>query len=713
MTSGFSQLSPSIQHHLVNTLGWPSLRPLQQEAIAPVTAGESCLLLAPTAGGKTEAAMLPLLTRMETEAWTGTSVLYLCPLRALLNNLEPRLTAYAQWVGRTVGVRHGDTGAGARKRQLRDPPDVLLTTPESLEAILVSEFVDHRRFFAAVRAVVVDEIHSFAGDDRGWHLLALLERLEALAGRPLQRIGLSATVGSPAALLVWLTGGRGDGRVDGRVGGRVVAPELSAAIATDLTLDYVGTVRNAASVIAALHQGEKRLVFADSRSVVEQLALELRKRDVTTFVSHSSLSRELRRQSEEAFASARDCVIASTSTLELGVDVGDLDRVVQIQAPCTVASMMQRLGRTGRRPGTTPNLLMLTTNDEHLLRAAGVLLLWSEGFVEPIVGPAEPWHIVAQQALGLALQEHRLDIGAWGSVARRAGLVPRDASLAGLLEHLSSTGFLDRDGDVVFVGPRAEQRFGRRHFMELTAAFSAAPEIRIRHQGDDIGGIDPLALTTKRHGPLIITLAGRSWRVRSVDWRRRVAWVEPSSDVGSSRWSGGSTSEHWHLTDAKRRILLAAEPTGVTLSARARDRIARLREDRGHLVSHMGRVIVDEGDGGACRWWTWAGQRANVSLQSGLRAVAPLLSGEAVTNEYVSLPGGTTAAELQRALGLMRRRPEVLTVPPPLDPEAMAGLKFSELLPAQLLAQTVGARMLDPAAARRVLASQPISVCHR
>jgi ATP-dependent Lhr-like helicase len=214
--------------------------------------------------------------------------------------------------------------------------------------MLVSANVDHRSLFGGVQAVVVDEVHAFAGDDRGWHLLAVLERLSRIAGRPLQRVGLSATVGNPADLLRWLQGAAPDRRP-----GTVIAPGMPAVLAPvtgpppgDVELDFVGSVGNAATVIAKLHPGEKRLVFCDSRQLVEELGAALRDRDITAFVSHASLSADERRRAEEAFAEARDCVIVSTSTLELGIDVGDLDRVIQINAPRTVAAFLQRLGRT-------------------------------------------------------------------------------------------------------------------------------------------------------------------------------------------------------------------------------------------------------------------------------------------------------------------------------------------------------------------------------
>jgi ATP-dependent helicase Lhr and Lhr-like helicase len=160
---GLDRLHPVVVHHIVNSLGWPSLRALQEEAAGPVLDGADALLLAPTAGGKTEAAVFPLLTAMDQQRWGGLSVLYVCPLKALLNNLLPRLETYTGWLGRRAAIWHGDVTASARQRILREPPDVLLTTPESLEAMLISLKVEHRRLFTGLRAIVVDEVHAFAG----------------------------------------------------------------------------------------------------------------------------------------------------------------------------------------------------------------------------------------------------------------------------------------------------------------------------------------------------------------------------------------------------------------------------------------------------------------------------------------------------------------------------------------------------------------------
>lgn len=383
--AAFAALHPVIQHHVVNTLGWDRLRPLQAEAVEPLLGGDDALLLAPTAGGKTEAALFPLLTRMAEGGWRGTSLLYVGPLKALLNNLQPRVDRYAAWLGRAAAVRHGDTPAMDRRRLVVDRPDILLTTPESLEAMLVSATVDPRVLLGEVRAVVVDEVHAFAGDDRGWHLLAVLERVARLAGQPLQRVGLSATVGNAEALLGWLQGSGQATRTRS-----LVNPAAEAAVPPELALDYVGSLANAAKVIAAFHRGEKRLVFAETRASVEEVAVHLRGLGVATFVSHSSLAAGERRRAEQAFAEARDCAIVSTSTLELGIDVGDLDRVVQVGAPGSVAAFLQRLGRAGRRVGSSRNVLFLATTEEELVGAAALLSLWADDYVEPVLPPPGP-----------------------------------------------------------------------------------------------------------------------------------------------------------------------------------------------------------------------------------------------------------------------------------------------------------------------------------
>lgn len=688
--SGFDQLHPVVQHHVVNTLGWSSLRALQEEAIPPILRGDDALLLAPTAGGKTEAALFPVLTRMASEGWSGTSVLYVCPLRALLNNLEPRVGGYAGWLGRTAAVRHGDTGAGARKRQVLDRPDLLLTTPESLESMLVSTLANPHELFRDLRAVVIDEVHAFAGDDRGWHLLAVLERVSRIAGRPLQRIGLSATVGNAPELLSWL---QGSNRSAG-IGSSVVAPDSAPSATVDMQLDFVGSEGNAAKLISALNRGEKRLVFADSRRTVETVALALRERGVETFVSHSSLSADVRRQAEEAFSTARDCVIVSTSTLELGIDVGDLDRVLQIGAPNTVASVLQRLGRTGRRPGTTRNMLFLALDDNQFLIAVGLLLLWSEGYVEPIKAPPLPLHIAAQQLLGLTLQERRIGRGAWDEWWNGLGLASAEQWRA-IEEHLVATGHLDVDGDLLFVGPEAERRYGGVHYRDLMAVFTADPQVTVLHGREEIGALDPMVFMRKSDGPRLVTLGGRGWQVNHVDWKRRKAFVEPSPVADPSKWSGMPQPLSYELCQAIQRVLLGAGLPGVHLSDRASRTLERLRDEYAGRVSDGPLVVVN--DGNRAQWWNWSGARMNATYIAALESVAPELLDDTRSpgNWRVNLRGDATPGALKDALQRARQTLGVSLedARPQVDTASLRQLKFNELLLSENAARVVEARV--------------------
>lgn len=667
-------LNSAIEYHVVNSLGWPSLRPLQEASITPIRSGTDCLLVAPTAGGKTEAAVFPLLSNMMDASWQGLTVIYVTPLKALLNNLLPRLTKYADWGGRRVALWHGDVGDGERRRILAEPPDILLTTPESLEAMLVSRRVSHHRLFRHVRAIVVDEVHSFAASDRGWHLLAVLERLQQVASRPIQRIGLSATLGNPDEVLQWLQGSNAS-----RGAPTQVVRDLSTIAHPEVTLDYVGSLENAAEILSRLFVGEKRLVFCQARAQAEELAYELRRRDVTTYVSHSSLSVDERRISEQAFAEARDCVIVATSTLELGIDIGDLDRMIQIDAPFSVSAFLQRLGRTGRRPRTTRNALFLATELDGFARAAGLLVLWSRGFVEPIVAPPHPRHIAAQQLLALALQEGRIPAAGWQDWWAGCGVMDGAAEV---LEYLVAEDFLVADGDFLMIGPTAERAFGRRNFMDLLSSFIADLEIRVLEGTKEIGSVAPIALPKDvADGLRPLLLNGRAWRVDDVEWEKRRAHVRAHPEKGKVRWSSDSIAEPSELVSARRDVLLGEDPP-VTLSARAVRQLEHLRDLRTDDVDADG-LVLHRGTKGATLWG-FGGLRAHGTLIAALGETAV----EAIAdNEMIRFPDGITVAELRAA--------DVEAALPAVPPEAVEGLKFSAALPVEMATATLAERFVD------------------
>lgn len=699
MTSGFDRLHPSLQHHIVNSLGWRDLRPLQAAAIDPVLDGAHCLLLAPTAGGKTEAGVFPVLSRLATERWRPLSTLYLCPLRALLNNLHPRLERYLAFTGHRAGLWHGDVGAGQRRRLLVEPPDLLLTTPESLEAMLMSTRVDAEVTFADLRAVIVDEVHAFAGDDRGWHLLAVLARLERLAGRPLQRIGLSATVGNPDDLLAWLTPGATGRRV-------VVAPPAGPRATPEVAIDYVGTLDNAATVIAGLHHGEKRLVFVDSRSRAERLTSELRAKDVTTFVTHASLSQEQRRQAEHAFAEGSDCVIVATSALELGIDVGDLDRVIQIDAPSSVASFLQRLGRSGRRAGATSNTLFLATREESLVQACGITRLWRAGYVEPVTPPPMPAHLLAHQLLALALQEGAVGGRTWTEWLGDPPVFGPDVALLddAVVEHLVAHGYLHTDGGMLSIGRQADLELGRRNFIDLTSVFTTPPVFTVLAGRREVGHVHDLGIAAAfqtRDGPPVLLLGGRGWRILEVDWRRRRVHVELTDRKGRIRYQGTTQVLSNELSRSIGAVLAGDDP-GVPLSRRAATALDEARDEFPGLRAD-GATYLRRRPDGATQWWTFAGLRANLELAARLGR----RSTGAIDNLSIRLPDDTTAPDVRAALDLTTPVDELLD----LAEEATDGLKFANCIPDWLADSILLARLTDPEAVQAVV-NAPIVTGH-
>ena len=678
--TAFDLLHPALQHHIVNSLGWSKLRPLQEATIEPLLRGEHAILLAPTAGGKTEAAAFPVFSRMLTEDWRGLSVLYICPIKALLNNLESRLAYYGGLLGRRVGIWHGDVSASAKNQIKREPPDILLTTPESLEVMLVSQQIDHERMFGSLRCVVIDEVHAFAGDDRGWHLLYVLERITRIAGQEVQRLGLSATVGNPDDLRDWLAGGCEKPR-------QVINPPADRGAEPNIEIDWVGNLQNAALVISRLHRGEKRLVFCDSRARVEELSMLLRAQGTKTFVSHSCLSLEERTAAELAFSEGENCVIVATSTLELGIDVGDLDRVIQIDAPGTVSSVLQRMGRTGRRPGSERNYLFLVTKEEAFLQVAALMQLWSEGFVEPIAPPPLPFHIFAQQIMALALQQNGITLADWPQwLVHVPGLerLPVER-LNQLVQDMVHNGILHSDGGVMSIGESGERHFGRKNFMELFSVFLSPPLVKVIHGKQEIGEVHQSTFLVRNDGPSVLTLAGRSWQTNYIDWARRKAFVEPTDIRGKSRWLSSGEPLHFDLCQAMTRVL-SREGTPVAFSRRAMEKIEELRAIHDWVEPNTNFLIRDAD--GNITWWTFAGKRANSALVAAFRSDERKISFDDVA---IFLPGHEDLDYWRTEIGLLFNEGGTAWMVR-LDEAFVEELKFSECLDDETQEKELSAR---------------------
>src|SRR5690554_4742253 len=292
---------------------------------------------------------------------SGVGVLYIAPIKALLNNQAERLGRYTEMVGLHRFVWHGDQSASKKQAFSKQPDELLMTTPESLEVMFISSKVPVKSFFEDLRVVIIDEVHAMAGSDRGAHLMSIIERLVEVSRHDVQRVGLSATVGNPDAILKWLAG---SSERDGEVVNPPSPPAKRELLIT--CRDSLGALSRDAAVSA---RGQKSLFFCQSRAVTESVATQMRDEGTTVFVHHSSVSKEEREDAEARFSRGRDVCIVCTSTLELGIDVGDLDRVFQANATDTVSSFMQRMGRTGRRAGQAANMTFFCESPETVLQA--------------------------------------------------------------------------------------------------------------------------------------------------------------------------------------------------------------------------------------------------------------------------------------------------------------------------------------------------------
>jgi ATP-dependent Lhr-like helicase len=606
------RLHPHVQHAVVNDLGWRALRPVQSLTIDAVLDGANAVVLAPTAGGKTEAAIFPILSQILTEDRQPVSALYVCPIRALLNNQEERLGRYARMVGLDVFKWHGDV-SDARKRHFRSAPaHILMTTPESLEVMLISARTDARALFQNLSTVIIDEVHAFAGDDRGAHLAAILERLVMLGERDIQRIGLSATVGNPHLIGEWLQG-------SSKRPFRLVDPPTPRA-ARDLRIDFCEDLEDAVPGIAQLARGKKSLVFVESRSKAERVAHALGGSGVEVFIHHSSVSRADRALAEEQFAHGQNTAIVCTATMELGIDVGDLDQVIQMDAPGSVASFLQRLGRTGRREGTRANCTFFCLSPESLLQSVALLRLAEVGWVEDVRPAVHALHVLAHQVMALALQE--------GGISRHrllpwiAAAYPFSSVRPGRLHELIDT-MLERDilyeaDGLLSLGKRGEKLYGRKNFFELYAVFTAAPMMHVLHGKDDVGCVQALfvSMHDQNHGPLCFRLSGRAWEVSHVDWSKGILHVRPAERGRVPNWIGLPGTLSTHLTQAMMGVLVREEGEAGWLTRGAALELKSLRETYASLLDGETAPLEELPNG--VTWHTFAGGSVNRLLSAGL-----------------------------------------------------------------------------------------------
>lgn len=701
MSSVFARFAPRLQEAIVSRLGWTSLRPVQEEAGRAILDGLNAVVLAPTAGGKTEASMFPAISRLIEDPTESVGVLYVAPLKALLNNQADRLGLYTEMVGLGRFVWHGDISQSERRRFLREPTEVLMTTPESLEVMLVSRRVDEAKLFSDLQLVVIDEVHALAGTDRGAHLMSVLERIARLSRHDLQRVGLSATVGNPASILDWLRG-------TSARGGAVVDPPREPSRRQLLVL-HRPDLPSLAEEAARLARGGKSLFFCQSRAMAEAVAGLLRHSGTAVFVHHSAVSREERQIAEEQFHRGSDACIVCTSTLELGIDVGDLDRVLQAEAPDTVGAFLQRMGRTGRRPGQVANTTFFCETTDGVLQAIALIELARSGWVEHVEVSDRCWPVFIHQLLAMSLANDGIaPEAAWDQLSR----VPdfrgiRREELDRLVEWmLRDESFVLAAGRLV-LGPRAERRFGRRHFMELFAVFSSPRSYTVQTAaGQPLGTLNQEFVDRLVDGVSSFLLGGRAWAVLAVRHDDRRVVVGPAPRGKQPTWGGFLPQYLGEAICRKIRDVIAGEEEYAYLTAEAATALADRRDALRSILAPRGASIqITDGE---IRWWTFAGGRINSTIRHALGSVLPNV--QIVPDNFLLRLRGETLTPVCFEEALVRLRSGAFWANEDLWDGILASLpnyrlsKFQPLMPPWVEQEVVSKHLLDVAGSERWLA---------
>jgi ATP-dependent Lhr-like helicase len=712
LEEAYHKLHPTIRCW-IRDQGWDELREIQARTILSVIDGHRDILIAATtAAGKTEAAFLPILTQVADRADAGFSVLYISPLKALINDQFKRLEELCDKMDIPVVKWHGDAPQSAKKRALSNPQGVALITPESIEAMLTRRAADAHRLLSTADFIVIDELHSFLQGPRGLHLASLLRRIDAMAPRPARRVGLSATIGDLPQAARWLRPGNQDAveileaKTDApelrlQIRGYAEPPELDDPdhaeggtgvdeVPRRIALDFI------ADHLFATLRGSNNLVFGGSRRTVESTADRLRRRSEKAkvpdefFPHHGSLSKTLREELEDRLKDGRLPTTAiCTSTLELGVDIGSVKSVAQIGSPRSLSSLRQRLGRTGRRRGT-PSILRIYVREPHIdnksgildrlrsntIRSVAVIRLLLEKFVEPAGQVPEVASTLIHQILSVITE--RGGIRARPLYDLLCGPGPFDAvsvpEFAELLQHLASdpVKFIEQSSDgLIMLAEKGEQTVQSRSFF---AVFESAEEWRLTVRGRTLGTL-PISYPVHKDG--LVVFAGRRWIVQDIDEKTSTLFVEPHPGGVVPRFERADGERlHNRLAQEMRRVYMSSDLPPY-LDDRGQELLAEGREMFRNLQLETTTFVQEERD---LHVFLWLGSQA-----TGVFGAAAAMAG---------LPGqvhdlGLTLAKTNAAEAMPRLKG--LAAEAEIEGQRLSGFvenivagKFKEQVPAAL-----------------------------
>ena len=592
----FHRLVPFIQDFIYNN-GWTELRGIQVAACQVIFDTDSNLLLSSgTASGKTEAAFLPVLTDLFQHPAASVGVLYISPLKALINDQFKRLEQLIFESGIPVCKWHGDASQAKKNQLLRHPAGILQITPESLESLLINKRGAVMKLFSELRYVIIDEVHHFMRDARGVQVLCLLERLQRLTGNIPRRIGLSATLGDLSLAEKWLNTGTGRACIspvtdEGKRSIRIFVERFAKQNdATDTEGDSGDRAHFA--YLYKMTLNKKTIIFTNSREETEfvianlrQLAAKQKAPDVYR-VHHGNVSAMLREQTEDEMKSSEEKIVTgATVTLELGIDIGSLDQAVQIGAPINVSSFAQRLGRCGRR-GQVPQLLFTFVEDVEttaadslgpinwaFIRLIAIIELYTkERWIEPIEPHLHPYSLLYHQTMSYLKSSGEMSPAALAQAMLTmepfAHISKEDYQL--LLRHLLDTEQIQQtENGGLIIGREGERVVNHYGFYTV---FTVPEYYLVKDENRAIGTVDKIYPVGTR-----FSLAGITWETLDVNIKAKVLFVQRVPGVSLVDWDVDFKSElHTHLV-RKIRWVLKEDDSFPYLSESCKERLSEIR----------------------------------------------------------------------------------------------------------------------------------------
>lgn len=620
--SSFHMLCEPLKSKIINKLGWRQLTSVQEMTIPKIISGKNAIVLAPTAGGKTEAAFFPILHKIYEENIKGTSVIYVSPIKALLNNQEERLKNLSSFIYGGVFKWHGDVSSYEKIKSLKEPPNILMITPESLEVILMSKKIDKEEFFKNIRFVVIDEIHSFASGERGIHLMAVIERIARYSQYDIQRIGLSATVGNPEVIGKWM---QGSSQRD-----QIVIDPPKPITKKIIEIKVIKKCEDFKAEVCKRIYGKKSLFFSNSRSAAELIKKEIDETNVDTYVHHSSIDKQFRELAEEKFKLGNNTCIIATNTLELGIDIGNLDIVLQLDSPNTVSSFLQRLGRTGRRKGSTAHYVFLPTKPEKLILSISILNLAIKNWVEDVYVSKVSYDIMFHQILTMSFSEFGVDKNYIFEVLKNvysfSGVSKDDYE--DLIKFMLEKKYIQIERNKVYIDIESERVFGRQNFMTLYSAFETTKEFTVKFRNRPIGTLERWFVNALGENFQFI-LAGKYWQTDKIDYDKSIIHVVEAKTAMPPKWMSGEGLYSYELAQEILKVLSTDEDY-LFLNSYEKSLLQDERYEAKAFRLEVGKLIVEETKDGY-QFHTYAGNHINYTLAKSISMINTMIDTKSIS----------------------------------------------------------------------------------